>query len=268
MNRDAEPAPRLSVVVPVLNEAENIGPLIDEIGHALASRFPFEIIVVDDGSADATPARLAALLPATPGLRVIRHRTRAGQSAAIRSGVKAARAAWIGTLDGDGQNDPADLPALAERAWGDPDRPALVGGLRLKRRDSLSRRLAGRFANALRDALLDDGCRDTGCGIKVFRREVFLDCPYFGAMHRFLPALFRMRGETCVFLPVNHRPRLSGRSKYTNLRRGLIGVVDLAGVYWLKRRTSRPAAVLEEGAAPAEPAQPIDLGALRKRSMS
>lgn len=246
MTRPGEGPPRLSVVVPVLNEAENIGPLLGEIDQALGPIIEYEMIVVDDGSTDDTIERLRHLRGQFPMLRVVRHKTRAGQSAAVRSGVKLARAAWIGTLDGDGQNDPADLPGLAMRAWNGADRPSLVGGVRTKRQDSAARRFAGRFANRVRGGILRDACPDAGCGIKVFEREVFLDAASFGAMHRFLPALFQMRGKTCVYLPVNHRPRLRGRSKYGNLKRGLIGIVDLAGVYWLKRRTSLPAASWEE----------------------
>ncbi|MBM3483098.1 MAG: glycosyltransferase family 2 protein [Alphaproteobacteria bacterium] len=250
MTRPADGAPRLSVVVPVLNEAESIGELIAEIDRALAPIFHHEVIVVDDGSTDDTLAVLRVLATRYATLRVMRHKSRAGQSAAVRSGVKVARADWIATLDGDGQNDPSDLPGLIMRAWNGADRPSLVGGVRIKRQDSTARRMAGRFANRVRNTILRDGCPDTGCGIKVFEREVFLDVASFGAMHRFLPALFQMRGRTCVYVPVNHRPRLRGRSKYGNLKRGLIGLVDLAGVYWLKRRTSVPAASWEEELPP------------------
>lgn len=234
----------VSVVVPVFNEADNVLPLLAEIETALQGHISFEIIFIDDGSDDDTVARLAPAV-AAGRLRLLRHLIRSGQSAAVRSGVKAARHPWVATLDGDGQNDPADILNLLAAAQAAPadQRPALVGGLRLTRRDTLSKRLASRFANAIRQALLEDGCRDSGCGIKLFRRDVFLDLPFFGAIHRFLPALFCAHGHKTAYVPVNHRPRGLGASKYTNWRRGLIGVVDLLGVYWLKRRTRLSPAV-------------------------
>lgn len=228
---------RLSVVIPAFNEADNVLPLLAEIERALEGHGPFEVVFVDDASSDGTVGRLASAV-ADGRARVVRHLRRSGQSAAVRTGVKAARGAWIATLDGDGQNDPADIPALLAAAAGNaPDAPRLVGGLRRKRQDTWSKRAASRFANGLRQALLQDGCTDSGCGLKLFRRDDFLDLPFFGAMHRFLPALFKAHGHPVAYVPVNHRPRQRGASKYTNLRRGLIGVVDLIGVYWLKRRT-------------------------------
>ncbi|GLR83130.1 dolichol-phosphate mannosyltransferase [Azospirillum oryzae] len=228
---------RLSVVVPVFNEAENVLPLLEEIERALTPVGGFEIIFVDDQSDDDTQARLAAAVEAGR-LRVLRHVRRSGQSAAVRSGVKAARGEFVVTLDGDGQNDPADIPALfALVSTGEAGAPVLVGGLRRKRQDTLSKRWASRIANAVRQSFLQDGCTDSGCGLKLFRRDAFLDLPFFGAMHRFLPALFRAHGHPVAYVPVNHRPRERGVSKYNNWRRGLIGVVDLLGVYWLKRRT-------------------------------
>ncbi|WP_434624852.1 glycosyltransferase family 2 protein [Azospirillum sp. B2RO_4] len=228
---------RLSVVVPVFNEAENVLPLLEEIERALLPVGGFEIIFVDDQSDDDTQARLAAAVEAGR-LRVLRHVRRSGQSAAVRSGVKAARGEFVVTLDGDGQNDPADIPALfALVSTGEAGAPVLVGGLRKKRQDTLSKRWASKFANAVRQSFLQDGCTDSGCGLKLFRRDAFLDLPFFGAMHRFLPALFRAHGHPVAYVPVNHRPRERGVSKYNNWRRGLIGVVDLLGVYWLKRRT-------------------------------
>ncbi|PWC34577.1 glycosyl transferase [Azospirillum sp. TSO35-2] len=232
---------RLSVVVPVFNEADNVLPLLDEIERALAPSggFPggFEVIFVDDQSDDDTQARLAPAV-AAGRLRVLHHLRRSGQSAAVRSGVKAARGEFVVTLDGDGQNDPADIPALfALVATGEAGAPVLVGGLRKKRQDSLSKRWASRIANAVRQSFLQDGCTDSGCGLKLFRRDAFLDLPFFSAMHRFLPALFRAHGHPVAYVPVNHRPRERGVSKYNNWQRGLIGVVDLLGVYWLKRRT-------------------------------
>lgn len=228
---------RLSVVVPVFNEADNVLPLLEEIERALTPVGGFEIIFVDDQSDDDTQARLAPAVEAGR-LRVLRHVNRSGQSAAVRSGVKAARGEFVVTLDGDGQNDPADIPALfALVSTGQAGAPVLVGGLRRKRQDTLSKRWASKFANAVRQSLLQDGCTDSGCGLKLFRRDAFLDLPFFGAMHRFLPALFRAHGHPVAYVPVNHRPRERGVSKYNNWRRGLIGVVDLLGVYWLKRRT-------------------------------
>jgi len=232
-----EPHP-LSIVVPVHDEAENVEPLVAEL-LAIAGRIELvEIIFVDDGSADETAARLSQLRRGEKRLRLLRHDRRAGQSAAIRSGVKAARAAWIVTLDGDGQNDPADIPRLVAAAAAAPRPPVLVGGLRTRRHDRWSRRAGSRLANAVRGRLLGDRCPDTGCSLKLFRRDRFLELPYFDGMHRFLPALFALGGEPVLYLPVNHRPRLHGRTKYGNLRRGLIGIVDLLGVRWLQSRTA------------------------------
>ncbi len=206
---------------------------------AIAGRVELvELIFVDDGSADDTAARLARLRRGEPRLRLLRHDRRAGQSAAIRSGVKAARAAWIVTLDGDGQNDPADIPRLVAAAAEAPHPPVLVGGLRTRRHDRWSRRAGSRLANAVRGRMLGDRCPDTGCSLKLFRRDPFLELPYFDGMHRFLPALFALGGEPVLYLPVNHRPRLHGRTKYGNLRRGLVGIVDLLGVRWLQSRTA------------------------------
>lgn len=234
-------AVRLSVVIPVYNEQDNVLPLLAEIEAALANLRPFEVVFVDDGSSDGTADVLAAVV-AEGRARALRHVRRSGQSAAVRTGVKAARGLWIATLDGDGQNDPADIPNLLTAAEADPA-IRLVGGLRARRRDTLSKRLASRFANGLRQAMLKDGCTDSGCGLKLFERDAFLDLPFFGALHRFLPALFRAQGHAVAYVPVGHRPRERGTSKYTNLRRGLIGVVDLLGVYWLMRRTTLSPAV-------------------------
>jgi dolichol-phosphate mannosyltransferase len=244
----------LSVVIPVYNEAENVLPLLAEIRAALVTVGDHEVIFVDDCSDDGTAERLAPELNAAgattsvPGstVRVVRHASRSGQSAAVRTGVRAARGMWIATLDGDGQNDPADIPNLLNRAFADGG-PELVGGLRRKRQDVWSKRVATKIANGLRQKVLKDGCMDTGCGIKVFRRDSFLGLPFFGAMHRFLPALFQIHGFRVDYVEVNHRPRQRGVSKYGNLGRAAIGIVDLLGVLWLKRRTSLPAAVVEDG---------------------
>jgi dolichol-phosphate mannosyltransferase len=230
----------LSVVIPALNEAGNIGNLIRETAACLPADILREIVVVDDASTDTTPAEIQALLSVIPQLRYVRHARRAGQSAAIRSGVRAATAPLIATMDGDGQNDPHDIPALLALV----DRPtvALAGGVRVNRRAESSKRLASKFANGLRMRLLDDRCPDTGCGIKVIRRDVFLDLPYFSGMHRYLPALVLAYGHEAVYAPVNDRPRRAGVSKYTNFGRGLIGIYDLIGVRWLIRRTVLPTA--------------------------
>ena len=231
-------SPEISVVVPVRDEAENIDPLLAEIVAALAGR-DFEIVYVDDGSGDATPARLAAARGKLPMLRVLRHRRSAGQSAALVTGIRAARGTWIATLDGDGQTDPADIPALFARAQA-ADAPALVAGWRARRRDTALKRLSSRLANAVRGALLGDRTPDTGCGLKVFRRDTFLALPAFDHMHRFLPALVRRTGGTVVNQRVNHRPRAAGRSKYGVMNRLFVGIVDLFGVMWLQRRAIRP----------------------------
>ena len=237
----------LSIVIPVKDEAGNIVPLVGEIVAALdPSGIDYEIIYVDDGSSDATPAEIARLQAGNRRLRRVRHAKSCGQSAAIRSGVKAARAAWIATLDGDGQNDPADIPALWQIARAAPaDPPLLIAGHRARRQDSWSKRRASKIANAVRRAMLHDDTPDTGCGLKLFPRALFLDLPYFDHMHRFLPALVLREGGIVRSLPVNHRPRERGTSKYGVLDRLAIGITDLFGVMWLRRRQSRPA-MLEE----------------------
>ena len=235
------PAPELSVVVPVHNEEDNVARLIEEIVAALRGRVSFEIVYVDDASRDHTYEKLRHALGFYPELRAIRHLTQSGQSTAVRNGVKAARGAWIATLDGDGQNDPADIPRLlAARNAGSPD-TKLYAGWRVDRKDSGSKRWASKFANALRSRLLNDATPDTGCGIKLFERAVFLDLPYFDHMHRFLPALMQRAGFKTVSVPVNHRPRTAGESKYNNLHRALVGISDLRGVAGLIRRARRTA---------------------------
>lgn len=233
--------PALSVVVPIRNEARNIAPLVGEIERALAGRMPFEVIYVDDGSSDGSGAELGRLRADRPWLRHIRHASSCGQSAAIRSGVWAARAPAVVTIDGDGQNDPAFIPALAERLA--ETGCGLVQGQRVGRRDTRSKRLQSRIANAVRGAVLQDGTRDTGCGLKCFRRDVYLALPYFDALHRFMPALVRRDGHAIELVDVVDRPRLSGVSNYGLLDRLGAGIVDLMGVGWLlARRRSVPAA--------------------------
>ena len=235
----AEPA--LSVVVPVHDEEDNVAPLIEEIVAALRGKVAFEVLFVDDASRDQTGARLRHALDSSPELRVLRHAVQSGQTTAIRSGVKAARGAWIATLDGDGQNDPADIPRLLAARDAGAAGTKLYAGWRVNRQDSGSKRWASRFATALRARLLRDATPDTGCGIKLFEREAFLDLPYFDHMHRFLPALMQRAGWTTVSVPVNHRPRTAGVSKYNNLRRAWVGIADLRGVAWLIRRAKRTA---------------------------
>ena len=230
-----------SVVVPVHNEAGNAAALAREIAAALDGR-SYEMIFVDDASRDDTRAELAALMSELPQLRVLGHRKNAGQSRAVRTGVVAARAPVVGTLDGDGQNDPADLPRLLARL-SRQDAPAnlgMVAGQRLKRRDSWSKRAASRIANAIRKAALKDGANDSGSGIKVFKREAFLALPFFDHMHRFMAALMLREGYAVEFLEVNHRARGAGRSKYTNLGRLAANMTDLFGVMWRRTRARLP----------------------------
>ncbi len=224
----------ISVVVPVKDEAGNVGPLAREIAAALKDR-PHEIIFIDDGSSDGTAQALAGLKGEIPGLRVLRHGRNLGQSRGIRTGVQAAKGEIIVTLDGDGQNDPADIPKLLDALETDLSL-GMVSGVRVKRKDTASRRLASRLGNGFRNLMLGDGASDTGCGLKAFRRQAFLDLPYFDHIHRFLIALVQREGWRVNYVPVNHRPRLTGRSKYTNFGRLLVSVHDLLGVRWLQRR--------------------------------
>ncbi len=230
----------LSVVVPVLNEADNIEPLVQEIRTALEGRLAYEIVYVNDGSTDRTPQVLADLCRDLPNFRALHHDKRSGQSAAVRSGVKAAHGTWIATLDGDGQNDPADIPALWAKMQSLGGGAVMIAGWRTQRKDVWSKRIASRLANRIRVALLRDGTPDTGCGIKLFPRDVFLEFPYFNHYHRYLAALMKRQGGTVVSVPVNHRPRGAGKSNYGNLDRALVGITDLLGVAWLQRRGSIP----------------------------
>ncbi|KAF0178312.1 MAG: glycosyl transferase group 2 family protein [Caulobacteraceae bacterium] len=230
-----------SVVVPVYNEAGNAAELAREVARALDGH-AYEMIFVDDSSRDDTRAELAAARAELPRLRIVGHRANAGQSRAIRSGVAAARAPLIGTLDGDGQNDPADLPKLLARiARHDaPHGLAMVSGMRLKRQDAAEKRWASKLANNVRQSLLGDGAVDSGCGIKVFRRDAFQLLPYFDHMHRYMPALMLREGFGVEYFEVNHRPRGAGRSKYTNLGRLAAAGTDLFGVMWLRSRLRDP----------------------------
>jgi dolichol-phosphate mannosyltransferase len=226
----------VSIVVPVRNEADNVAPLVAEITGALDGRWAYEIIYVNDGSTDATGERLLELMKRHPQLRQLRHATSSGQSAAVRSGVQAARGAIVATLDGDGQNNPVFLPALIAAIENGGGRVGLAAGQRVGRKDTGFKRWQSRAANAVRNAILKDGTRDTGCGLKAFRREVFLAMPYFDGLHRFLPALVRREGFDIAYVDVIDRPRHSGVSNYGFFDRLWIGIMDLAGVWWLIRR--------------------------------
>lgn len=243
---------RISIVIPALNEAGNIGRLVAETFAEVPDDIRAEVIVVDDGSDDTTPDEIKALIASQDysGLRYLRHKKRCGQSSALRTGILAANSPIIATMDGDGQNDPKDIPRLVERL-GPPgsNGPALVNGWRQNRKAKGSKRWASKTANWIRDAVLRDNCPDTGCGIKAYWREAFLRLPYFTSMHRYLPALFQSYGHDVISLPVNDRPRQAGISKYSNLTRALVGFYDLFGVTWLRRRTKIPEI---EAAEPAE----------------
>jgi len=242
MNADAT-FPVIAVVVPVKNEADNIAPLVGEISAALKGRWPFEIVYVDDGSDDATPAKLKETQASVPELRVVRHAKSCGQSQAVATGVKYAKAAFIATLDGDGQTDPADIPAMLERLLAEPEAARsllLVAGHRQKRQDDGIRLMSSKIANKIRASMLKDDTPDSGCGLKLFTREAFLDMPRFNHMHRFLPALMIRRGGKVVSVRVNHRARERGVSKYGVWNRLWVGIVDLFGVMWLQARASVP----------------------------
>jgi glycosyltransferase involved in cell wall biosynthesis len=231
----------LSIIIPVKNEAVNVAPLFAEIRAALDGALNYEIVYVDDGSEDATAAEVARLQADAPHLRLLRHIRSCGQSAAIRTGVKTARAPWVATLDGDGQNDPADIPKLwriVPTAASGP--PLLITGYREHRHDSWTKRLASQIANGVRRRLLRDDTPDTGCGLKLFPRSLFLNLPHFDHMHRFLPALVLREGGIVKSVRVNHRPRRGGVSKYGVFDRLGVGIVDLFGVVWLQRRAVRP----------------------------
>ncbi len=231
--------PVVSVVVPVRNEAGNIAPLVAEIAAALDGKFPFEAVYVDDGSVDGTADELKRLMAEYPWLRCVRHNRSCGQSAAIRSGVAAARAPLVVTMDGDGQNDPVFVPALVQELEAGVPRIGLIAGQRIGRKASGFRKLQSRIANSVRSAVLRDGTRDTGCGLKAFRRDLFMALPYFDGLHRFLPALVRREGYDVGYVDVLDRPRGAGASNYGMWDRLWVGILDLAGVWWLVRRRKR-----------------------------
>jgi dolichol-phosphate mannosyltransferase len=240
---DNQLSPQISVVVPVFNEQDNIAPLVHEIVAALRGLIAFEIVYVDDCSKDASRDVLKRLQQVTPELRVFGHTKQSGQSTAIRNGVKQALGAWIATLDGDGQNDPADIPKLIAARDAADASVKLFAGWRVERKDTGSKRWASKAANAIRSRLLRDETPDTGCGIKLFERALFLDLPYFDHMHRYLPALVKRAGYQSVSVPVNHRERSTGVSKYNNLGRAWVGISDLCGVSWLIKRSKITEAV-------------------------
>jgi dolichol-phosphate mannosyltransferase len=235
----------VSIIVPVRNEADNVAPLIAEIAAALDGRWIYEIIYVNDGSTDATAERLVAAMRQQANLRQILHVTSSGQSAAVRSGVRAARGAIVATLDGDGQNNPAFLPDLISTIEKGGERVGLAAGQRVGRKDTGFKKIQSRIANTVRNGILRDGTRDTGCGLKAFRREVFLALPYFDGLHRFLPALVRREGYQIAYVDVIDRPRHSGVSNYGFFDRLWIGIIDLAGVWWLIRRKKPTPAATE-----------------------
>ena len=232
---------RISVVIPAFNEAGNIGRLVEETFKVVPGDILAEVIIIDDCSDDSTGDEVKALADSYDNLRYIRHGSRSGQSTALRTGITVAGNPIIATMDGDGQNDPNDIVSLLDKL-GEPgsDGPALVGGVRAKRKAKGSRRFASTFANWLRDKILNDDCPDTGCGIKVYWREAFLRLPFFTSMHRYLPALFLTYGHKVDYGDVNDRPRVAGTSKYTNFGRALVGIYDLFGVTWLRKRTKTP----------------------------
>ena len=234
-------SPKISVVVPVYNEAENVEKLVREIAAALSGT-GHEMNFVNDASTDATEEVLQSLKSEFPALRVLSHRKNAGQSRAVRTGILAATAPLIATLDGDGQNDPADIPALYKQFTraDAPDNLGLVGGRRAKRKDSWAKRVGSRFGNGVRKKLLKDNADDTGCGLKIFSRDAFLRLPYFDHVHRYIPALMMREGYATEFCDVNHRHREFGVSKYTNFGRLMVSFADLRGVMWLNRRSRNP----------------------------
>jgi dolichol-phosphate mannosyltransferase len=238
--------PTVSVVVPVRNEAGNVAPLVGEIARALEGQWAFEVVYVNDGSTDGTEAELKRLMAIHPWLRRVHHKSSCGQSAAVRTGVAAARGTIVATIDGDGQNDPAFIPAMIRTLEAGSPRIALIAGQRVGRKASGFKKFQSRIANTVRGAVLRDGTRDTGCGLKAFRRDVFLALPYFDGLHRFLPALVKREGFSIGYVDVVDRPRGSGVSNYGMWDRLWVGILDLAGVWWLIRRRKRVPEIVED----------------------
>ncbi len=238
--------PAVTVVVPVRNEAANIAPLIAEITTALDGQWRFEVVYVDDGSSDATAAELKRLAAQYPWLRRVRHLRSCGQSAAVRSGIFAARAPVVVTIDGDGQNNPAFIPALIRALESGAPRIGLVAGQRVGRKSGGFKKFQSRVANVTRGAVLRDGTRDTGCGLKAVRRELFLRLPYFDGLHRFLPALVKREGYDIGYVEVVDRPRGHGVSNYGLWDRLWVGILDLAGVWWLIHRKKSVPEIVED----------------------
>jgi dolichol-phosphate mannosyltransferase len=237
--------PTVSIVVPVRNEAGNIAPLVNEIAATLGTGMTFEIIYVNDGSTDRTESELTLLMASRPWLRLVRHESSCGQSAAVLTGVQHARAPVVVTIDGDGQNDPAFIPALLKELAAGAPKVGLIAGQRVGRKATGFKRLQSRIANGVRSAVLRDGTRDTGCGLKAFRRDLFLALPYFDGLHRFLPALVRREGHDIGYVDVVDRPRHAGTSNYGMWDRLWVGILDLMGVWWLIRRRRHVPRVLE-----------------------
>ena len=240
------PTPRFTVVAPMLNEAENVAPMAREIAEACTPIGPFEAVFVNDGSTDGTAEAIAALRTEFPWLREVRHAKPCGQSAAVRSGVRAARGQIVCTIDGDGQNPPSEIPKLVQPLLDETPGLGLVAGQRVGRQDTASKRWASRLANGLRARILRDDTRDTGCGLKAFPRELFLSLPFFDHIHRYLPALVKREGRTIALVDVSHRAREAGASKYTNFGRAMVGITDLFGVWWLLRRRKLPTITHED----------------------
>jgi dolichol-phosphate mannosyltransferase len=243
--RENEVSPAVSVVVPVRNEAGNIAPLVGEIVAALGADARFEIVYVNDGSTDGTETELVELMASRPWLRQVKHTISCGQSAAVRTGAAHAHAPIVVTLDGDGQNDPAFIPALLQVLAAGAPKMGLVAGQRVGRKDTGFKKFQSRIANGVRGIVLRDGTRDTGCGLKAFRRDVFLALPYFDGLHRFLPALVRREGYDIGYVDVVDRPRRAGVSNYGLWDRLWVGILDLAGVWWLIRRKRRVPEITE-----------------------
>jgi dolichol-phosphate mannosyltransferase len=236
--------PEISVVVPVFDEEGNAAALAREIAAAFEGR-AYEMIFVDDASRDGTRAELIAAKADLPALRVLTHSKNGGQSRGIRSGAEAARGEYLVTLDGDGQNVPADAPALVDRLKAAPAEVGVVHGRRVGRQDSWAKKTGSRIANPVRAWILQDHADDAGCGLKAIRRELYLRFPYFDHMHRYWPALTHREGLKVEYMDVSHRPRGAGVSKYNNLRRLWASLGDLIGVVWLKARARLPGSVAE-----------------------